>query len=558
MPRARIVVAVVVAAVVAVVGGSAGPSTAAPLDLPVRYIAPVAGPVVDAFRPPSTPFGPGNRGLEYATTPGTEVHAAADGQVVFAGPVAGNLHVTVLHADGIRTSYSFLADVAVTTGRSVHQGDVVGTAGPRLFFGARVGDEYVDPALLLAAGPVTVHLVPLEPEDVDVADERQALAALASEHRGPVGDAMSWLRGTAAATADVLVGGTSSTASAWRAIAHEIGALDPFRHLAAVVAAVDRWEAARKDCTPPGRAPPAPTGRRIAVLVGGLGSSSVDAAVDTVDTGGLGYAAPDVLRFSYAGGRIPDPTDGFAGIPSAPYTAADSQADLVASAAALADLLGQVASAAPGVPVDVIAHSQGGVVARLALAAMAVPSAGPSAAAAPVLPSLLVTIGTPHGGADLATVVAAAQVSSGGRAALAGLSGLLDLGLEPGSPAVAGLAETSPVVAALAGHPPPDGLAVLSIAARGDVVVPAVRAVLTGAAMAVVPVGGPTAHDRLPATPEVTREIALAIAGLAPTCETLADAVRDAMTAEGISWAEDLLGLAVTATGVAVTGPAPP
>ena len=82
----------------------------------VRYRPPVDAPVTDPFRPPLTPYGPGNRGIEYATVPGTLVRAAADGLVVFAGPVAGALHVTVLHGDGIRTSYSFLAVIRVRRG----------------------------------------------------------------------------------------------------------------------------------------------------------------------------------------------------------------------------------------------------------------------------------------------------------------------------------------------------------------------------------------------------------------------------------------------------------
>ena len=51
------------------------PATAQP---PPTYQPPVDAEVVDGFRPPATRFGAGNRGLEYATTPGTEVRAAAD------------------------------------------------------------------------------------------------------------------------------------------------------------------------------------------------------------------------------------------------------------------------------------------------------------------------------------------------------------------------------------------------------------------------------------------------------------------------------------------------
>ena len=79
--------------------------------------------MVDGFRPPATPFGAGNRGLEYGTDPGTPVAAVGDGRVTFAGSVAGTLHVTVLHADGVRTTYSFLRRVDVVVGQAVRQGD---------------------------------------------------------------------------------------------------------------------------------------------------------------------------------------------------------------------------------------------------------------------------------------------------------------------------------------------------------------------------------------------------------------------------------------------------
>ena len=48
----------------------------------------------------------------------------------FAGSVAGTLHVTVAHAGGLRTSYSFLAvGRGPRPGRTVARGDVVGTTG---------------------------------------------------------------------------------------------------------------------------------------------------------------------------------------------------------------------------------------------------------------------------------------------------------------------------------------------------------------------------------------------------------------------------------------------
>jgi murein DD-endopeptidase MepM/ murein hydrolase activator NlpD len=70
------------------------------------------------------------------------------------------LHVTIAHADGVRTSYSFLASIDVARGQTVEQGGVVGRAGDRFHFGARIGTVYVDPAVLFGAGPTVVALVP--------------------------------------------------------------------------------------------------------------------------------------------------------------------------------------------------------------------------------------------------------------------------------------------------------------------------------------------------------------------------------------------------------------
>ncbi|HEX2064011.1 MAG TPA: M23 family metallopeptidase, partial [Acidimicrobiales bacterium] len=134
------------------------PATAGPVR--VEYRPPVEGPLIDRFRPPASRFGPGNRGVDYATEPGTPVRAAGPGEVTFAGPVGGALHVVVLHADGIRTSYSFLAGVTVRRGQRVSIGEVVGRTGPSLHFGARLGDGYIDPLRLFDAGRRRVRLVP--------------------------------------------------------------------------------------------------------------------------------------------------------------------------------------------------------------------------------------------------------------------------------------------------------------------------------------------------------------------------------------------------------------
>ena len=123
------------------------------------YRPPIAAPVVDGFRLPDGPYGPGNRGLEYATSPGTPVRAIGAGLVVWAGPVAGNTAVTILHPDGLRSSYSYLAEARVKAGERVTAGAVVGIAGERLHLGVRANGAYLDPATLFTT--TGVRLVPL-------------------------------------------------------------------------------------------------------------------------------------------------------------------------------------------------------------------------------------------------------------------------------------------------------------------------------------------------------------------------------------------------------------
>ena len=126
----------------------------------VSYRLPVRGTVIDPFRAPPNPYAAGNRGVEFGTIPGSPVVAAADGVVSFAGQVGGQLFVVVTHADGVRTTYGFLASVAATSATAVRQGDIVGLAAASVHWGARRGDTYFDPMTLLSSGPPRVRLVP--------------------------------------------------------------------------------------------------------------------------------------------------------------------------------------------------------------------------------------------------------------------------------------------------------------------------------------------------------------------------------------------------------------
>ncbi len=122
------------------------------------YLPPVDAEVVDVFRLPKHVGAPGNRGWEYDSEPGQPVWASAEGEVVFAGSVAHNRFVTVLHRDGLRTAYGYLGWIAVVEGDRVAPGQLLGTTSERFFFSVRAGDDYLDPASVLTAG--RVRLVP--------------------------------------------------------------------------------------------------------------------------------------------------------------------------------------------------------------------------------------------------------------------------------------------------------------------------------------------------------------------------------------------------------------
>lgn len=126
-----------------------------------QYRPPVDAPVTDPFRPPATPYGPGNRGLEYDTRPGEPVRAAGDGRVSFAGTVAGRGVVSVVHPDGLRSTYTGLAVVSVGEGDPVAGGQPLGRAGTTMHLGFLRGDTYVDPSGLFDQVPRVRLIAPM-------------------------------------------------------------------------------------------------------------------------------------------------------------------------------------------------------------------------------------------------------------------------------------------------------------------------------------------------------------------------------------------------------------
>ena len=148
------------------------PASAEPGAVAVAALwsSPLGAPplVTRPFDAPSSPYGPGHRGVDLAGGPGSPVLAAGDGVIVFAGMVAGRPVVSVDHAGGLRTTYEPV-DPSVAAGMRISRGSVLGTlraghlgcpVAACLHWGLRRGETYLDPLTLLR--PPQVRLLPLD------------------------------------------------------------------------------------------------------------------------------------------------------------------------------------------------------------------------------------------------------------------------------------------------------------------------------------------------------------------------------------------------------------
>lgn len=126
----------------------------------------VPATVVEGFEPHDR-FGPGHRGVDLAAAAGQQVRSALPGAVTFAGRVAGRSMVVVRHAGGVRTTYLPIVPI-VAVGTHVSAGTALGSLdvdrhcalSTCLHWGARRGDDYIDPLTLLAPRVVLLPLLP--------------------------------------------------------------------------------------------------------------------------------------------------------------------------------------------------------------------------------------------------------------------------------------------------------------------------------------------------------------------------------------------------------------
>jgi murein DD-endopeptidase MepM/ murein hydrolase activator NlpD len=146
-------------------------SSPAPTDAQVtaagqgRFAWPVSGQILSGFG--AKPGGQRNDGVDIGAPAGTEVKAAAAGDVVYAGnqvPGFGNL-VLIKHPGGWVTAYAHLSTTSVKIKDHVEQGDEVGAVGqtggaevPELHFEIRYAPtprdkaKPIDPSLVLPSG----------------------------------------------------------------------------------------------------------------------------------------------------------------------------------------------------------------------------------------------------------------------------------------------------------------------------------------------------------------------------------------------------------------------
>lgn len=117
------------------------------------------GEVSSSYGPRSGAF---HTGVDIAAPAGSDVLAAADGEVVFAGELRGyGLTLIVLHKGGLSTLYAHNHKNLVREGDRVKQGqriarvgDTGRTTGPNLHFEVRYNSDHFDPLLLLPSRAV--------------------------------------------------------------------------------------------------------------------------------------------------------------------------------------------------------------------------------------------------------------------------------------------------------------------------------------------------------------------------------------------------------------------
>jgi murein DD-endopeptidase MepM/ murein hydrolase activator NlpD len=128
----------------------------------LAFAWPLSGPLISDFG--TSRSGERNDGINIAAPAGTPIHAAAAGEVSYAGNELRGYGYLVLikHTDGYITAYAHAERLIVNRGDYVTRGQVIGYAGqtgdvtsPQLHFEIRKGVTPVNPRTMLATNPAS-------------------------------------------------------------------------------------------------------------------------------------------------------------------------------------------------------------------------------------------------------------------------------------------------------------------------------------------------------------------------------------------------------------------
>ncbi len=509
----------------------ASPSVAVAADAPRGdWVRPVGGEVVRAFVAPDGPYARGHRGVDLAARSGESVRAIGDGEVVFAGRVASANHVVVLHDNGWRTSISYVEAIMVGEGQRVRAGDRIAmccSADPahreRIHVGLRIGDDYVDPMRLFIPLALTVLVRLAPPRGDEWPSSRRSAIDLVLDTTG-VSTLVGWggeVIGVARVALDVFGGVLAAGADELPEVLRYLDELDPspvgLNAMFDVGEGLLDWVDQLDECD---RHPPEPgtiAQSNQLMFVAGIDSRTRrDGSTNGFPATDVGYAAEDVHWYSYA-------ADG------GPYDRHDTYASIETAAARLGAQLRAMQQGSPGRSVDLVAHSQGGVVVQTFLKYHYDP-------ADPTLPPIgtVVTLSSPHAGAPVATTGAALGRFGWGDA-------VLDLVPAPPHDAqsVQDLAETSELQRRLAARRLPPGLEVVSIGTPYDWAVPSSATALDGAeAMTVNPDGLLEQHTAMTTDRATQYVVNNALLGRPAPCVSLPTSLAAAFVPERIAWIE--------------------
>jgi len=455
--------------------------------------------------------------------------ASGPGIVVFAGAVAGSLHVTIDHGGGLLTSYSYVDRILVKSGDDVEAGDTIAMSGEGFHFGMRLDGRYVDPETMFGIRSVEVSLLrspnPGQRDAwLDIRERSERIRILEFQGARGGGGVFSSVgsfvhkAGSVAWTpvrwvdAPSVILGLVDTALMLVVLGDELRLQTLVERSALIV-----FEAVRPhECTESGVSVDPPPERRIAIVVDGLNSSSKSAgAMAQLDLVSHGYDRVDIIRFSYAGGRVPNSPgtnigNAGGGITSSTYTKADTRGSVAENVEDLVALLKEVSDLNPGVTIDVYGHSLGGLLTRMAVADVVGSGRG-------VKIGVALTIAAPNHGAPLSEIFQAAKMTTTGSV----ISSTAEVVLPDSLVAADAIDDLSP--SGYAGRnrsvPFPKGVHAVSIGASGDVVVPGSTTSAKGAenVMLDVPIGLGV-HGDLPGFDEVDREVALALQDMPAAC----------------------------------------